>query len=245
MIPSWKKTLSRRNYIIYVRNVTNREVRRSPQGGYYKKLSILGDSISTYEGVSNDPSAKTALLANPCFYRPPFPLEKTYWMRVIDALGLSLCVNNSWSGGNLSGAQDFSGVSRAAQLARDDGVTPDIILVFMGINDLGRGVDISLFENDYEKTLKIIRQKHPNAQVFCVNLPDRDVRIKQRTEAFNRAISAAAERMGRQFYVVDLFHSPLNNDNYYNNTVDGLHPDEDGMRLIADTVESAMRSCDG
>ena len=60
----------------------------------YKKLSILGDSISTYKGVSDDASANLTLLHNPY----------------------------SWSGGNLSGKYNpDSSVNRANNLSRDDG----------------------------------------------------------------------------------------------------------------------------
>ena len=87
---------------------------------------------------------------------------------------MRLCLNNSWSGGNLSGVDDFSsGVNRAEQLSRDDGTSPDLIIIFIGINDLGRGVDISVFSADYKKTLNKIKAKYPEAKVCCVNLPDR------------------------------------------------------------------------
>ena len=66
---------------------------------------------------------------------------------------MRLCVNNSWPGGNLSGIDNYnSGVNRVEQLSRNDGTSPDLIIIFMGINDLGCGVDISLFSADYEKT---------------------------------------------------------------------------------------------
>ena len=78
-----------------------------------KSLSILGDSISTYRGVSNDANANLTIQHNPYFYKEPFPLEGTYWMRLIRELGMTLCVNNSWSCGNLSGIDNpDSGVNR-------------------------------------------------------------------------------------------------------------------------------------
>ena len=208
-----------------------------------KTLSILGDSISTYEGVSNDKAASSATAYNPAFYRGIFPLSSTYWHRVMDNLGLTLCVNNSWSGGNLSGVDNpDSGVNRAKSLSRDDGTSPDIIIVFMGINDLGRNVDAEIFASDYKRTLAIIKEKHPKAQVCCVNLPDRDVFLKRRAEIFNTAINTAVKSMGDNFFIADLFSSRLNNDLYYMNTLDGLHPDEDGMRIIAEIVENAIKS---
>lgn len=210
-----------------------------------KKLSILGDSVSTYKGISDDASANSTLIYNPYFYREPMPPEKTYWWLVMERLGLTLCVNNSFSGGKLSGRNDpDSGVNRASRLSRDDGAEPDIIIIFMGMNDLGMRVDISTFSTDYERTLQTVRERHPGAAVCCVELPDRDVIMKKRTEQFNGAIEAAVKSAGDGFFVADLFHSPLNNDCYHMNTLDGLHPDEDGMRMIADVVTDAIvRNC--
>ena len=204
-----------------------------------KLLSILGDSISTYEGVSNDRLANETIFGNPVFYRTSFPVEKTYWGRLLERFGWEVCVNNSWSGGNLSGREDpSSGVCRAAHLGRDDGRMPDVILLFMGINDLGRGISPEVFAADYRETLRILRKRHPAALLVAVTLPDRHPYFKPRCEIFNRAIEEAAKEAGA--YVADLFHSRLNNDTYYFNTVDGLHPDEDGMAIIAEVIGDAI-----
>lgn len=206
-----------------------------------KNISILGDSISTYRGASNDASSNATIASNPYFYMEPFPIEATYWMRLIESLDMNLCVNNSWSGGNLSGINDSnSGVNRAKHLSQENGENPNLIIVFMGLNDLGRGVDAFMFASDYERTLDIIKNTYPDASVCCVNLPDRDIMLKKRTELFNNAIDKAVLKAGDNFFVADLFNSRLNNDFYYMNTVDGLHPDEDGMKIILEVVEAAI-----
>ena len=205
-----------------------------------KRMSILGDSISTYRGVSDDAAAEPTIVGNPWFYRDPFPREKTYWHLVAEALGYTLCVNNSWSGGNLSGAEEHAGVSRARHLARGMGERPTLVILFMGINDLGRGVDVSVFAADYQRAVDTILREYPEAAVCCVNLPDRDPYFKPRTEQFNAAIAGVAATDARCL-VADLFHSRLNNDGYYFNTLDGLHPDEDGMRMIAEVIVDALR----
>lgn len=206
-----------------------------------KKLSILGDSISTYRNASNNASANSTTYINPFYYKEPFPLEKTYWMKLIHTFGFRLCVNNSWSGGNLSGKDDpTSGLNRASQLSNEQGETPDFIIIFMGLNDLGRRVDAEVFATDYQKTLIIIKQSFPNATVCCVNLPDRDIFLKERAQIFNQSIENAVKQAGENFFIANLFNSRLNNDFYYMNTTDGLHPDEDGMRIIAEILEESI-----
>ena len=79
------------------------------------------------------------------------------------------------------------------------------------------------------------------ARVCCVNLPDRDIVIKKQTKIFNKAIEDAVASAGENFFIANLFGSRLNNDTYYMNTLDGLHPDEDGMKIIAEVVEQAFR----
>lgn len=207
-----------------------------------KKLSILGDSVSTYRGVSNDGSANSTICGNRCRYDLPFPLEKTYWWLIMKEFGLELCVNNSWSGGNLSGQHiPAAGVNRVNHLSKDDGTKPDFIIVFMGLNDLGRNVPTDIFAQDYEKTLSIIKESYPKAHVCCINMPDREPYFKQRSIIFNEIIANAVKSAGDNFFVADFFNSPMNNDNFYNNTTDGLHPDEDGMKMLAQVVSQAIQ----
>jgi lysophospholipase L1-like esterase len=208
-----------------------------------KKLSILGDSISSYKGVSDDRTANSTLVYNAYYYKEPFPKEKTYWHLVMERFGLELCVNNSYSGGNLSGNDDpDAGVNRVRELSRDDGTDPDIIIVFMGINDLGRQVSADVFYEDYKSALMTIARRYPDAYVCCVNLPDRDKVLRARCSEFNEKIADAARCAGENFLIADLFGSCMNNDFYYMNTLDGLHPDEDGMKHIAKVVIDALRS---
>ena len=105
---------------------------------------------------------------------------------------------------------------------------------------LGRNVSPSVFAEDYERTLEIIKSNHSNARVCLVNIPDRDIYLKPRAIEFNRIIDTAAECAGESFFVANLFESRLQGDFYYMNTLDGLHPDEDGMRIIADVIEAAI-----
>ncbi len=102
-------------------------------------FSVLGDSISTYEGCNPtgyrvfytpDRSGQAGL-------RGP---EDTWWSQVISHFGGRLLRNASYSGSLVEGAGFPAGESpeRAAALGTD-WAAPDDVLVFIGINDYGWG----------------------------------------------------------------------------------------------------------
>ena len=112
-------------------------------------LSVLGDSISTYDSISNGPAADTSnstIRGNEAYYVDGFfgirPSD-TWWQRTADALGLELLVNNSWSGSCifLPGGDSYStGYGDRCVNLHDDtgenaGQEPDIIAVYLGSND--------------------------------------------------------------------------------------------------------------
>ena len=119
-----------------------------------KKISIVGDSISTYAGVSNDKTANATTEKHDLYYPSKdwsfYSYEYTYWGRTIKDLGMSLCVNNSWSGARTYGgfrtATDYNDrlPFRANELDRDDGTKPDVILVYLGINDVLNAKDVPM-----------------------------------------------------------------------------------------------------
>ena len=107
-----------------------------------KLFSVLGDSISTYDGFCNNSSVNSNLASNVKLY--PYgnvaDYTHTYWGALIGDTGMSLCVNNAWSGSHVVGTDKWSYadnmVYRAEQLARDSGEKPDVIFAFMSTNDL-------------------------------------------------------------------------------------------------------------
>lgn len=105
-----------------------------------KKISILGDSISTFAGFN---PARFAVYyeGERCEKTGVQDVGDTWWMQVIERLGGQVGANASYSGSMVEGASFPAGssVERVAALACDDGSAPDLILVFMGINDYGWG----------------------------------------------------------------------------------------------------------
>lgn len=102
-------------------------------------FSIMGDSISTYEGCNPE--------GFDVFYEEERKdatgvrsVSDTWWARVIDHFGGRLLSNGSFSGSMVEGAGFPAGEScRRVDALAADGRKPDVILVFMGINDYGWG----------------------------------------------------------------------------------------------------------
>ena len=116
-----------------------------------KKVSILGDSYSTFYG-------HVSPAANLCWYGVPgekkendvTKVEETWWYRFIHEHGFQLERNNSYSGSTVchtgyekADYSDRSFITRIHNLG-----TPDIILVFGGTNDSWAGAPIGAYQYD-------------------------------------------------------------------------------------------------
>lgn len=155
-----------------------------------KKISIYGDSISTFKGFI--PSG------NAIYYSGTncgvTTVEDTWWMKTINALGAELCVNNSWSGRFVTNVRDSasgfinSGGHNTAQInALSGSSSPDVIIIKLGINDFNNNVklgtydgstslpsetssNLSSFREAYAIMLNKILTIYPSAEVWCCTL---------------------------------------------------------------------------
>jgi len=106
-----------------------------------KTLSVLGDSISTYTGVSNNSSRNNTIGKNLVYYTPGLEgiyQRDTWWQQTVDSFGMRLLVNNSWSGSCMfmTGAGTLGAYQqRCVQLHSSYGIPPNIIAVYLGTND--------------------------------------------------------------------------------------------------------------
>ncbi len=225
-----------------------------------KVISILGDSISTYEGWI--PTADGFNREHVARYPQEGLLTDvtdTWWMRLISELGAKLGVNDSWSGSMISGSDPvttrdtgenaaFGNLTRIRNLGSNG--TPDVILVFGGTNDYAHmgiiGVfDPSLLPEDvdlttkswtnlpkaYAQTLLRLRYYYPDALIVSV-LPACTAKYYNaaRLDAGNAILSRVCEHYGVPY--VDLRGSGLGVDDL----PDGIHPNAAGMKKIADAV---------
>lgn len=112
--------------------------------GYTAKVSVLGDSISTFSGVSG---VKNAVYPNSTVKST----SDTWWYQVVDAMGGEVLKINASGGSRILSDEYFGGTGiRNGNYAayRDRCVdlhvgndNPDIIFVFMGTNDFSYHVD--------------------------------------------------------------------------------------------------------
>lgn len=235
-------------------------------GGNDKKyISFLGDSISTYSGWSNNTSYNNSIGNNAIWYPnnnyngANIAVQETWWHKVADELGYEIAVNNSWSGSVVKDAQTYN--VRAKNLHNTTtGAKPDVVVIFMGVNDYAAGTAIGAydgayvppanpnsFSEAYGKIIQNIKDSYEGVEIYCCTfLPDRkrnsgSVNAKGIDEkAYNNAIRTIAENMGVK--VIDLYNnSGITPDNISQYTVDKLHPNKLGMSLVAKTIIDAIK----
>ena len=146
-------------------------------------LSILGDSISTFNDYI------------PVDYNIYYPgnsgipmVEGTWWYQVLNATGMRLCSNASSANTNVTGnsvAADGSapGCSfrRIMDLKGADGTSPDVIIIYMGVNDFARDIPLGSFQSPSIQTrnadhlqqclrINAAENKEPLSQCVCILL---------------------------------------------------------------------------
>lgn len=125
-----------------------------------KRISILGDSISTFGSPSatnqNGTYCYSYYPTATCRYSEDgvdsiaFDVQNTWWMRLINQVGAKLGINESWRGTKVAGtgSSAFNNQTRINHLGENG--TPNLILVYGGTNDAGGGVTLGTFNGgDY------------------------------------------------------------------------------------------------
>ncbi len=214
-------------------------------------LFIMGDSISTFEGCV-PPENAIFYEGERCEETGVLSVEDTWWGILAEKLGMRVGINGSYSGSKVCGDSFPFGASkaRAAQLAqwfsRQDALgdacgegDASAVIVFMGINDYGGGVEggIKRFARDYKTLLENIKEACPGALIlaatllpgrvegasvptFCTQLRGTDIC------EFNDCIRAAARDSG--CFCLDIAAFGFDYE-----TIDGTHPNRRGMMQIA------------
>jgi lysophospholipase L1-like esterase len=198
-----------------------------------KKVSILGDSYSTYQG------------ANPEGYAPFYPndrndateIEQMWWSLYLKATGYELEANNSWGGTTICGTGYGRMDSSASSfLSRVDMLgNPDIIFVFGGTNDAWANSpvgeykwadwtaeDCKYFRPAYACLLDGLQKKYPKAKIYSIL-------NSELREEINESSREVCKHYGVQ--LIELYDIEKQNG----------HPSIKGMQSICDQLIDAIK----
>ncbi len=208
-------------------------------------VSILGDSISTFEGSNPEGYLVYYDLAHRMLNSLMEP-EETWWGRVLAGNGWELLVNASYSGSRVTGDDFPAGCSLERIEALHTDRYPDIILVYLGFNDYGFCVDLEQFRRAYRLMLERLREKYPSARVICATLlptyviyrPDLSATLNYNDEktpldAYSSIIRKVCSEVGVE--VADIAATGIKMD-----ALDGTHGTLGGHREMAQAWEQAL-----
>lgn len=186
-----------------------------------KLISILGDSISTFEEFTppigvfyNLASASTLGVCS---------VNETWWMQVIKAMNAKLLVNNSYAGSTISRKGHWPACSlRRIRALSAEGNSPDIILIFSGLNDVDYCIPYSDFAEDYAQMLTLLKEYYPAAELWCSTL----CRGHLSETPYNEVIRSCVQNIGVHLADLASFGEKYS-------ATDGVHPDAKGMEQLA------------
>ncbi len=215
-----------------------------------KKLSILGDSISTYYEYTRGKYAKEAnktIENNECWFYTTRPsvtsVNDTWWMQAINQSGMKLHVNNSWSGDKIMPAGSRPGaLARCTELHNNSGVEPDIIAVYFGSNDrYDSKVTLADFESQFNQMIDKIQDRYKNADIFVFSMQDTNIPSVTPDEVFmyNEIVERIAEEQGLGMVRIST-PERFTKYNFLDYTFDGEHPNSAGMDIITDAFLEAL-----
>ncbi len=144
-----------------------------------KKVSILGDSYSTYKGII--PSNYSTFY--PDANNDVSSVDQTWWSLYIKAKGYQLEKNDSWGGTTICGTgYGRMDSSRSNFISRVDSLgNPDIIFVFGGTNDAWANSPVGEYQySDWTKDdcknfrpalaclLDMLQKRYPKASIYSI-----------------------------------------------------------------------------
>lgn len=227
-----------------------------------KQFSILGDSISTLEGYNpkeykvfyNNQNNEISDIKEP---------GNTWWGKVIDHFDGKLLMNNSYSGSmvtKLPGSEilfpSACSDERTSSLHIDSNI-PDIIIIYLGINDWAFGAKTGKethilgedlyesFDYAYNYMLQKLKKNYPGSEIWCCTLCETYIQNNpefvfpqkyagKHIEEYNDIIRSIS-RMN------NCMLADLHNYNIPYSSIDGIHPDKTGMDIIAAMIIKSMQ----
>jgi acyl-CoA thioesterase I len=125
----------------------------------------------------------------------------------------------------------------AFQLAQN--FQPDVVIIMLGTNDAGLDQPKEAFTQDYAKIIESFQTLQTKPAVFIVQPPpivnSTALSNSRLADTLIPAIQAVAAQTGAA--LIDAYTPMLNHSGDY---TDGVHPNADGAKIIADTIYSSL-----
>ena len=198
-----------------------------------KKISILGDSISTFKGFI----PANYLHFYPQSYGDVRNIYQTWWMQVINGLGAGLFIDNAYGGSTVCNFDSFStsNDNRLKALIINEKVS-DVLLIFMGTNDCASEyVNANSFEEAYTTMLTKIQSLSPGTEIILINLPSSKLYSVDSQYSLNQVIRKCANQF--KYKLVDI--SGLN---LSDKLIDSADPNSSGMKALSKAILDSLLS---
>ncbi|MBO5933810.1 MAG: hypothetical protein J6Q19_08835 [Bacteroidaceae bacterium] len=198
-----------------------------------KKVSILGDSYSTYKGII--PSNYSTFY--PDANNDVTSVDQTWWSLYIKAKGYQLEKNDSWGGTTICGTgYGRMDSSRSNFISRVDSLgNPDIIFVFGGTNDAWANSPVGEYQySDWTKDdcknfrpalaclLDMLQKRYPKASIYSIL-------NSELREPINESFREICKHYNEQ--LIELHDIEKQNG----------HPSVSGMKSICDQLLEAIK----
>lgn len=199
-------------------------------------ISFFGDSITTYAGFIPENFAT--------YYPTPGcdvdSVEKTWWHMAATKAGYKILANNSYSGTLVSSGANLGNNYERISYLEKNGIDPDIVVIFMGTNDLTRSVNVNKFKSSYASMIDKIKEEYDDVEIYIVNLPYNKYGTSYISlrEKYNVAFEELANEKGA--VLIDIT-GEYTVHNVHEMMFAGGHPSYKGMQAIADLVWKAIR----
>lgn len=213
-------------------------------------VSIIGDSISAFEGILPKGYAHCYCYTktNGCL-----TLNDMWWKILQSEIGYKQGVVNAYAGTTVMKKYHTSyateNLTRLKQSVPANLIGPDIIVLFIGANDsLVSDVSITEFEKSYRNMIENIYSILPNVQIFIGNLAyekyyeskDGYQSHLQIVENINQLLSNLAKEY--ELPLINFKDAYDKDTDDYNTLYDTIHPTALGQRLLATKAIEAFKT---
>lgn len=178
-----------------------------------KSILFLGDSITAGYGLDQS-QAFPALIQNK-----------------IDALSLNYTVINA----GLSGETSSGGLRRVGWLFRSK---VDVLVLELGANDGLRGIDLSVTKSNLQQIIDKAREANPEVSIIVAGMQVPPNLGQSYTNEFRQIFPDLARKNNAQlipFILEGVAGEPTLN------LSDGIHPNVDGQKILAENVWKVLR----